>query len=227
MISLKFLKEQAQLLAPFLFVNPQFQNGGEIMNRELLEKPCDTGQIKQREGSFGKMLEYIEGHAIIQRLNDAFEAEWSFKILKHEILKETDEVVVFGELRSGDVIKTQFGSSPITRNRETGEVINLSNDFKAAATDSLEKCATLLGVGLSLYNGDKPERQNNGGRTKGNGYGNGKLTSKQYKYLLRLNNNLGKSRSGLDAHCLEAFGTVAQHLSKTDASSLIENLLAL
>ena len=226
MISLKLLMEQSQRLAPFLFVNPQFQNGGESMNKELLEKPFDPGQIKQREGSFGKMLEYIEGHAIIQRLNDAFEAE-SFKILKHEILKETDEVVVFGELRSGDVIKTQFGSSRITRNRETGEVINLSDDFKAAATDSLEKCATLLGVGLSLYNGDKPERQNNGGRTKGNGYGNGRLTSKQYKYFLRLNNNLGKSRSGLDAHCLEAFGTFAQHLSETDASSLIENLLAL
>jgi len=230
MISLKLLKEQSQRLAPFLFVNPHFQNGGESMNRELLEKPFDPGQIKQREGSFGKMLEYIEAHAIIQRLNDAFEAEWSFKILKHEILKETYKVVVFGELRSCDVIKTQFGSSRITRNRETGEVINLSDDFKAAATDSLKKCATLLGVGLSLYNGEKPERHNNGGRTKGNGgngNGNGRLTSKQYKYLLRLNNNLGKSRSGLDAHCLEAFGTVAQHLSKTDASSLIENLLAL
>jgi len=60
----------------------------------------------------------------------------------------------------------------------------------------------------------------------GNGNGNGRLTSKQYKYLLKLNNNLGKSRSALDEHCLEAFGTVAQHLSKADASSLIENLLA-
>lgn len=59
----------------------------------------------------------------------------------------------------------------------------------------------------------------------GNGNGNGRLTSKQYKYLLKLNNNLGKSRSALDEHTLEAFGTVAQHLSKADASALIENLL--
>jgi len=199
------------------------------MNREILEKPFDPGQIKQREGNFGKKLDYIEGHVIIQRLNDAFEAEWSFNVLKHEILKELDEVLVLGELSTGSIKKTQFGSSRITRARETGEIISLSDDLKAAATDSLKKCATLLGVGLSLYNGDKSKRQNNSGRTKGNGgngNGNGRLTSKQYEYILRLHNNLGKSRSALDTHCLEAFGTVVQHLSKPDASSLIENLLA-
>ena len=43
------------------------------MNRELLEKPFAPEQIKQREGNFGKTLDYIEGHAIIQRLNDAFD----------------------------------------------------------------------------------------------------------------------------------------------------------
>jgi hypothetical protein len=31
------------------------------MNRELLEKPFTPDQIKQREGNFGKMLDYIEG----------------------------------------------------------------------------------------------------------------------------------------------------------------------
>jgi len=199
------------------------------MNRELLEKPFGPGQIKQREGNFGKKLDYIEGHVIIQRLNEAFESEWSFSIMKHEILKETDEVVVLGELSTGSIKKSQFGSSRITRARETGEIISLSDDLKAAATDSIKKCATLLGVGLSLYNGDKSERRNHGDRTKGNGgngNGNGRLTSKQYEYILRLHNNLGKSRSALDTHCLEAFGTVVQHLSKPDASALIENLLA-
>ena len=39
------------------------------MNRELLEKHFDPSQIKQREGNFGKMLDYIEGHAVIERLN--------------------------------------------------------------------------------------------------------------------------------------------------------------
>jgi recombination DNA repair RAD52 pathway protein len=48
------------------------------MNREILEKPFGPEQIKQREGNFGKMLDYIEGHAVIQRLNDAFDARLVF-----------------------------------------------------------------------------------------------------------------------------------------------------
>ena len=46
------------------------------MNRELLEKPFGPEQIKTREGSFGKTLEYVEAHTVIQRLNDAFDGEW-------------------------------------------------------------------------------------------------------------------------------------------------------
>ena len=45
------------------------------MNREILEKPFDQNQIKQREGNFGRTLDYVEGHSIIQRLNDAFDAD--------------------------------------------------------------------------------------------------------------------------------------------------------
>ncbi len=133
------------------------------MNRELLEKPFSPEQIKQREGNFGKTLDYVEGHTIIHRLNDAFDANWSFAILKHEIIKETDEVFVLGRLSTGDIVKTQFGSSKITRARETGEAISLSDDLKAAATDALKKAATLLGVGLFLYNNDasRPGRQQN------------------------------------------------------------------
>ncbi len=206
------------------------------MNRELLEKPFNPDQIKQREGNFGKKLDYIEGHSVIQRLNDAFEAEWSFSILKHEILEATDEVVVLGESKAGDVVKMQFGSSRITRARETGEMVSLADDFKAGGTDALKKCATLLGVGLFLYNGDKPGSQNNSGRPKdnsgfrngngGKGNGNGRLSGKQYKYIMRLNEELGRSKAELDEHCLKAFGSVAEYLSKADASILISQMLS-
>ena len=35
------------------------------MNRELLEKPFTPKQVKRREGNFGKILDYVEGHAVI------------------------------------------------------------------------------------------------------------------------------------------------------------------
>ena len=133
--------------------------GDPVMNREILEKSFGPEQIKQREGNFGKMLDYIEGHSVIQRLNDAFDADWSFTIIQHEILKETDEILVIGELKAGNVVKTQFGSSRITRARESGDIISLADDLKAAATDSVKKAATLLGVGLHLYRNDHPKKR--------------------------------------------------------------------
>ena len=217
------------------------------MNRELLEKPFDQNQIKQREGSFGKMLDYIEGHAIIQRLNDAFDGEWSFTMTKYEIMKETDEVVVIGQLNAGGIVKSQFGSSRITHARESGEIVSLADDLKAAATDALKKAATLLGIGLHLYRGASSgaanrasERQNgryprnggNGGngssynRNNGGGNGGGRLSSKQYRYMIKLVEERGKNKADLDRQCQEMFGSVAQYLSKADASVVIEQLLA-
>ena len=209
------------------------------MNRELLEKPFSPEQIKQREGNFGKTLDYVEGHTIIHRLNDAFDANWSFAILKHEILKETDEVFVLGRLSAGDIVKTQFGSSRITRARETGEAISLSDDLKAAATDALKKAATLLGVGLCLYNNDtsrpgsqqKPDTKGNsdngGNRSRSNdSQGNGRISAKQHKYILDIIKEQGLTKGALNQQCVQAYGSVLDYISRKDASSLIEELLA-
>jgi len=58
--------------------------------------PFHPDQIKQRAGVFGQTLEYIEGHAVIQRLNDAFDGQWSFHVKSHEVLGL--EIVVLGKL---------------------------------------------------------------------------------------------------------------------------------
>lgn len=222
------------------------------MNRELLEKPFGPEQIKQREGNFGKMLDYVEAHTVIQRLNDAFDARWSFEIVEQKIMEQTDEVVVWGKLNADNVIKSQFGSSRITRNLQNGEMVSLADDLKAAATDALKKCATMLGVGLHLYSGNNKTVQNPGnghyqrkssaatggngnnfnqhtngnGGGKSNGNGNGRLTEKQYRYILQLHESRGGTNADLDKQCVAMFGTVAQYLSKGDASSLIENMLS-
>jgi hypothetical protein len=195
------------------------------MNRELLEKPFDPEQIKQREGNFGKMLDYVEAHAVIQRLNNAFESEWSFHIIKHEILKDSDEVIVLGELKAGDIVKTQFGSSLITRAKDTGNIISLADDLKAAATDALKKASTLLGVGLHLYTDNShkgPERPEKSRSDSGNG--NGRITARQHKFLLDLATGKGMTKSELNQKCLNAFGSVLDYISRSDASNLIGEL---
>ena len=49
--------------------------------RELLEQPFRPEQIKQRQGSFGQTLDYVSGYTVIERLNEAFESQWSFEII--------------------------------------------------------------------------------------------------------------------------------------------------
>lgn len=214
------------------------------MNRELLESKFPPEQIKQRSGNFGKTLDYIEGHSIIQRLNDAFDGNWSFEIVSHEILEE--EVIVKGRLSADEVIKTQFGSSTITRAKETGAIVNLADDLKSAATDSLKKCATMLGVGLYLY-GEKPEkngsrnavhRQNSGRNSspsdqaaepqpnspsQSNG-DNSRISNKQLNYLLDLGKELRLDSKALDQQALELFGVRMAYLTRKDASAFIDSL---
>ena len=202
------------------------------MNRQLLEQTFSQEEIKQRDGSFGQTLNYVSGYTVIERLNQAFESLWSFEIVSHEI--QQDEVIVIGKLSAEGIAKSQFGSSRITRTRETGEAISLASDLKSAATDALKKCATLLGIGLHLY-ADKPtstvstNQKDNGGdnsQSGNNGNGNGRLSAKQHSFLMKLANEKGLTRKELNDQCVETYGSVIDYLTRQNASSMIENMLA-
>ena len=204
------------------------------MNRQLLEQPFTADQIKQREGGSGRAIDDIEGHSVIQRLNDALESAWSFEIISHEIHQE--EVVVIGKLTAGDLAKSQFGSSRITRNRDTKDIVSLADDLKAAATDALKKCATLFGVGLHMYaakkgNGDNGNSHDTetGGSNGGNGTNgntNGRLSSKQHSFLMKLANERKLTKKELNDRCVQEFGAVVDYLSRNDAAKMIEKMLA-
>jgi hypothetical protein len=95
----------------------------------------------------------VEGHSVIQRLNEALEGAWSFEIVHHEVRE--DEGLVLAKLSAEGLVKMNFGVSQVTRERDSGAGVSLGDDFKAAATDALKKCATFPCVGLHLY-ADKP-----------------------------------------------------------------------
>ena len=127
------------------------------INLDVLTRPFPKDQIRQREGRHGKMLDYVEAHAVIARLNEAFAGEWSFRIKTY--WKEDEEVVVMGVLTAGGQDKQQFGSSSLTRARGSGSPVSIGDDLKAAASEALKKCATAFGVALELYGGRDPGRQ--------------------------------------------------------------------
>ncbi|MBM3264283.1 MAG: hypothetical protein FJY97_12780 [candidate division Zixibacteria bacterium] len=126
------------------------------MNLELLQRPFPTSQIRKRKTSLGVTLEYLETPTVIARLNEAFDGEWSFRILDHKFLD--DDVVVLGELTAEGVAKQQFGTCELSQETEDGMVLSMGDALKAAASDALKKAATLFGVGLHLYGVAVPDK---------------------------------------------------------------------
>ena len=116
------------------------------MNLDVLTRPFDASEIKQRDGRKGKRFDYVETHSVIARLNEAFDGQWSFRVLDRVVTDE--EIAVLGELNAGGETKQQWGSKE--RNRGS----SLGDDLKAAASDAVKKCSTLFGVGLHLYSED-------------------------------------------------------------------------
>jgi len=190
------------------------------MDRAMLEKPFAADQIRTRRGGFGeKPLAYVAGHEYVRRLNEALDAEWSFEIVEYRILDA--EVVVLGKLVAGAVQKSAFGGSAITRNRDTGEVVSLADDLKAAATDALKKACSLLGIGLHLYAGDDklPTRPAKAAPTRGE-----RLTSRQLGAIWNMSRKLGLGADAVRQQSMELFGAVPEQLARADASALISRL---
>jgi hypothetical protein len=103
----------------------------------------------------GVELEYITGEQCISRLNETLGvAGWSFVVKEHGVNADADEVWVLGEISANFggalVVRQQFGSQKLRRSRASGVPIDIGFDLKGATTDSMKKCAMLLGVGLYL-----------------------------------------------------------------------------
>ncbi|WP_427365215.1 Rad52/Rad22 family DNA repair protein [Candidatus Caldatribacterium saccharofermentans] len=127
-----------------------------MKNREILEKKFSRKEVKSRPGPGGRTILYVETASVIRRLNEAFDGDWSFEVKEKHIDLENGYVWVLGRLSCGGVVKEQFGSKAIAYNPD-GSFVDLGDDLKAAASDALKKCATLLGVGLYLYEGEEEE----------------------------------------------------------------------
>jgi len=117
--------------------------------RNLIQVATPTEFIKNRPGKGGKQFTYVEGGYVIAQLNKIFKNCWDFVILSERV--EPNEVVIRGALKIKDfktghsIVKTQYG----TKERNAG--VPLGDTLKAAATDCLKKCASMLGIALDVY----------------------------------------------------------------------------
>lgn len=136
------------------------KEGSELTKLNLLNKAQLTfitqktpeQYIKKRPGPDGIQLSYVEVGYVINILNQAFGWDWDFKITDQQIGKR--QVWVRGELtvRVGEhmITKGQFGGADIKFNRN-GDPISVADDLKAAGSDCLKKCASMLGIAGDVY----------------------------------------------------------------------------
>ncbi|MCK9279229.1 MAG: RAD52 family DNA repair protein [Melioribacteraceae bacterium] len=132
---------------------------------EVLKKEFPSELVKKRmimRGEEVKEIEYVPGSHIIARLNEVYGTNWSFNIIDRIVDFSQKQVAVCGmlkvpsepgEQKSEWIEKQQWGGVSINT-YNNGRVVCLGDDLKIATTDALKKCATLLGVGLYLYDQD-------------------------------------------------------------------------
>ena len=199
-------------------------------SRKILETPFPPEEIRSRKGNFGKSLAYAEVHNYISRLNEAFTGNWSFDIVEHRVMET--EVIVLGKLMAGSISKTAFGCSAITTCRDSDEPVSIGDDLKAAASDALKKCSSLLGLGLHLYGKElesAPGPKNMGqmvtfsgpGQSSGNG---NTLTSRQYGAIISLADKGGYTEAQVKTRVLDIYGVPLEKLDRRQASEIISQL---
>ena len=196
---------------------------------EILERPFPAELHRSRRGSYGKDIVYVEVNHYIGRLNEAFESDWSFDILEHNI--HDSEVVVVGRLNAAGLTKTAFGGSSITVARESGNVVSVADDLKAAASDALKKASSLLGIGLDLgvesrrdgprQSEPKSASASAKGKSTGNGNGSHLLTERQAKAIFSLASQIEVSEVELRTEILRRHGVPLEKLDRRQASELI------
>ncbi len=123
---------------------------------ESIIAPTPKQVVMTRPGKGGGNWDYVPGWWFKKKLNFVFGFHWDFEIVGERI--DGDFVTVKGKLIVYDskamkpmATKMDYGGAEIKYRRDTKQYLDISNDFKAAATDCLKRCAVQLGIAMDVY----------------------------------------------------------------------------
>ena len=144
---------------------------------QQLLKRTPSIYVKERPAKGGGTWKYVTGGYVKKALNLMFGWDWDFEIISEQVIGK--EVIVKGKLTcrtaGREIVKMQFGNKDIAFKTEflkdkegkviyengkpkkvpSDEPLSLGNDFKAAATDCLKKCAAEIGIAADVYNAEE------------------------------------------------------------------------
>ena len=135
-------------------VSAPIQDGGKYMipktwmsERQVLRIVQKTPRqyVYSRPAKGGGRWSYVTGSYIEKVLNYTFGWAWDFEIIKEE--EKYGQVIVLGRPDRARHVQPR----DIKFKKDTKISLDYGNDVKAAATDSLKKCASLLGIASDIY----------------------------------------------------------------------------
>lgn len=153
-----------------------------ILNQNQIQKLWNSTSAKykySRPAKGGGNWTYVKASYVRKVLDSVFGFDWSFEIETSlseafEVAKMTGSVVVKGKLTCNviddrgsvrSIIKQQFGRADVKWKKGYGpndsagadhpQPLDIGNDFKAATSDCLKKCASLMGVAADVYEADE------------------------------------------------------------------------
>ncbi len=212
------------------------------------------GEIRYREGRGGKQLPYVDHAYVTRTLNEAFGWNWDFEILMFERIEGLQdkiiEIVAHGKLtvrtEKHTIVKHQAGCAQVELKRDGSDYVSVGDMYKAAASDALKKCASLLGIALDLYDSDMPPAREGqkavSQPTEGNGQSaenksaetprrRSPMSAVQRKKLIELYQAVHpcsetEALKGLDTMFIEAFKHGGKEASYEESAHLTAQLLA-
>lgn len=129
-------------------------NGFQV---QMLLKRTPQHFVKERPAKGGGKWKFVSAGYVKKCLNIMFGWDWDFEVISEQIL--FNQVLVKGKLtcrtNGKEIVKMQFGKKEIVYKKGTQDPLDIGNDFKAASSDALKKCAAELGIAADIYNADE------------------------------------------------------------------------
>jgi len=156
-------QESSQVLAPedILLKGLREKLFGEALTN-LITRKTPEDMVRLRPGRGQQQFRYVPVAWFIDQLNSLFSFDWDFSILdqgveekKHIWVKGRLIVRVHHDKEVVTITKEQYGGSEIKLVQSTQKMVDYADDLKAASSDCLKKCATLLGLAWDVYSGSR------------------------------------------------------------------------
>jgi hypothetical protein len=153
----------------------QVTRTNSILNENQVQKIFNSTPKKykyQRDARGGGKWTYVRASYVRRALDSIFGFNWSFDVdtslaEAFEVAKITKTCVVKGVLTCRvkydgqwvEIKKVQFGRAEVKfktkmvngKKESTSDPLDFGNDMKAATSDALKKCASMLGIAADIY----------------------------------------------------------------------------